>query len=1037
MNGFEEGDYIDHNLYSRQIGAFGIDTMKKLIKLKVLILGLRGLGIEVAKNIILSGPKEVCIFDKTIVSLEDLGCNFYLKEEDIKTKRRDEASLNDLKKLNPYTKVFILDADNNKIDNLFENFIKFNIIVITEFKAKDDLLKIDNFCRSNKIGFIYGLSLGLSGFLFNDFGIEHYIIDIDGKENKKYFCKEISNEEKAKVSVDEISEKIYLKTNSYVTFSGLQGMTELNNSKPIKILNKDGNILTLDIDTTSFGKYLKRGFISKSKIPIKKKYKSLKDRLEIPYEEKFNEQDYQKAGRNELLFICLKGLNEFYLKHNKNLPEINNYLHAQEMIQIIKEIYDKEKKKDLLWTEEIQSWDEKIVEKFSLWCRCEIPCLTSFLGGLISQEIIKFTGKYLPIDQWLFFDFFEAVEPLENGKLTKNIIDDRKIVENSRYNNLISIFGNEAFKILTKKNIFMIGAGAVGCEFLKNLSLIGFSSNEMNENNKNGIISVTDNDYISVSNLNRQFLFHQENINQSKSKCACNAAKTINKNLNLKSYTHLVCFENEYIFNDEFWMNQDFIICALDTIEGRKYIDNMCIKYDKILTDSGTNGVEGRFQVIIPYLTSCMSDKNYKIEYEPSCTLKSYPYKYEHCVEWSSSLFNDEFNLKINELNAFLDKNGRDLLNLNNIELKRNINKIYNYLILINEYEKHHDTQIFFDYSLFQFNILFRNEIEILFKINPKIINNEINSFWKDKKIPHIIDFDKNDPICILFIESYCKILCREFGIKYQSYNNLNMENHKKFYSEKEMDELGIDFIMEKINNIQLINLEQRIKSEMFEKDDFNNSHLDFIYSCSVLRARNYNIPDYDKNKTLLIAGKIIPSIPSINPILAGILSLQLIILSYTKDLKYLRKGIFDLCNNIFSLLPLSSPKIIEDEKNDQYLNQPIIAIPKTFNKWTKIKVKGSKTCQEFIDWIKLTYNVNANAIFVDNILIYQKFKTKNEKKSKEMNENLKNNIESIFFEKMKKSNVIKNYKNNILFLKINGKKDSNYVNMPLFQYEY
>lgn len=33
--------------------------MKKLIKLKVLILGLKGLGVEVAKNIILSGPKEV------------------------------------------------------------------------------------------------------------------------------------------------------------------------------------------------------------------------------------------------------------------------------------------------------------------------------------------------------------------------------------------------------------------------------------------------------------------------------------------------------------------------------------------------------------------------------------------------------------------------------------------------------------------------------------------------------------------------------------------------------------------------------------------------------------------------------------------------------------------------------------------------------------------------------------------------------------------------------------------------------------------
>lgn len=48
-NGFA-GDKIDTNLYSRQIGAFGIETMGKLIQLKVLIIGLRGAGIEVCSH---------------------------------------------------------------------------------------------------------------------------------------------------------------------------------------------------------------------------------------------------------------------------------------------------------------------------------------------------------------------------------------------------------------------------------------------------------------------------------------------------------------------------------------------------------------------------------------------------------------------------------------------------------------------------------------------------------------------------------------------------------------------------------------------------------------------------------------------------------------------------------------------------------------------------------------------------------------------------------------------------------------------------
>ena len=38
---------IDKNLYSRQIGTFGMETMGKLIKLDILIYGLRGLGVEI------------------------------------------------------------------------------------------------------------------------------------------------------------------------------------------------------------------------------------------------------------------------------------------------------------------------------------------------------------------------------------------------------------------------------------------------------------------------------------------------------------------------------------------------------------------------------------------------------------------------------------------------------------------------------------------------------------------------------------------------------------------------------------------------------------------------------------------------------------------------------------------------------------------------------------------------------------------------------------------------------------------------------
>lgn len=61
--------------------------------------------------------------------------------------------------------------------------------------------------------------------------------------------------------------------------------------------------------------------------------------------------------------------------------------------------------------------------------------------------------------------------------------------------------------ILTRRFvIFKVGAGAIGCELLKNFALMGLGAGE------GGHITVTDMDYIEKSNLNRQFLFRSQDI---------------------------------------------------------------------------------------------------------------------------------------------------------------------------------------------------------------------------------------------------------------------------------------------------------------------------------------------------------------------------------------------------------------------------------------------------------------------------------------------------------------------------------------------
>jgi len=111
--------------------------MNKIVNLRVLIIGLRGLGGETAKNIILAGPKEVSISDKNICNINDLGANFYLNDNDINKKTREDSCIDKLKELNPYVNVNIYNGSSNK------DMIKYNVIIITEIMKLDELYNID------------------------------------------------------------------------------------------------------------------------------------------------------------------------------------------------------------------------------------------------------------------------------------------------------------------------------------------------------------------------------------------------------------------------------------------------------------------------------------------------------------------------------------------------------------------------------------------------------------------------------------------------------------------------------------------------------------------------------------------------------------------------------------------------------------------------------------------------------------------------------------------------------------------------------
>ena len=1008
---------IDENLYSRSILTYGIDTIKKLSTMKVLIIGMRGLGVETAKNIILSGPEEVDIFDPSLTAMKDLTSNFFLSESDVGKVNRDEACLKKLSQLNSYVKVDILKVEQkNNIDEyikLFcEKLMKYNVVVFTELHPMYFIDKVDKECRVKGIKIIYGICLGLAGYVFTDFGPSYKIIDETGEEIQSYLVKSITKEKNGLVTIDNIqgTNNLNLGEGDYVYFKGVEGMTELNEKgREFQIQFEDYQSFRIG-DTTQFGEYKKGGIVYQIKKPKDMTYYDFSQRASMicDYLHPLCKADGTKNGRAELLYMALSGVHDFYLKNNCTLPELNNMEQAKSIVENVKKMYDMAKERKYPCYAEIQDFDEKVVLNVARWASSHITPICAFFGGIIAQEIIKTTGKYIPIDQWLIFDFFESVESLGD--------DIDRTLKNCRYDDQIAIFGNEIQKKIQESNMFMVGAGATGCEFLKNFAMMGFCT----EPNKKFV--VTDNDNIEMSNLNRQFLFRKEDIGKPKSEIAIKSVMKMNPSLKGEGLQLKVCEETEETFNEDFWSNQDYIIYAVDSVDARKYIDTKVVFHQKIAVDSGTLGTLAQSQIIIPYKTITYKDKapSGVVKTIPQCTLRHFPSLIEHCIEWSKDSFYGYFGDSLNQVKKFFN----DLNEFKEL-IKREGTAPYQ-LTKLEYLKKQIDIIVTKDIKkMCQFGVdcyteNFDHNIQQLLSIYPPdyktSINDKIVDFWSgSKRLPHPIKFNPKDDLCLNYVIKFVQILSHAFNIpltkedlskeniqkicedikipefikkqnmkidlddgndnnKNEEKNECLFEETEEMKKEREIAQKKMDEIMKELEKIKREDYDMsKINPEEFEKDHDENGHIDFIHAGANLRASNYQIDQCDRNKTKKIAGKIIPTVLTTSAAIAGVVALQLYATFKTSENKYFRETFFNLNSNYFYFSIPHEPIKTLDKAPDA-VNGAFKAVPEGWTSWDRIEIKGSKTCGEMCEYLKEKYQIIVDTIFIDKIMVYDTF---------------------------------------------------------------
>jgi len=149
-------DQIDESLYSRQLYVLGHEAMRKMAHSDILISGMKGLGVEIAKNVILSGVKSVTLHDEKVCEMSELSSQFYLNETHV-GRNRAEACVDRLAQLNAYVTV---SAYTGKLTRSFLS--KFRVVVLTD-SSLEEQLSISEFTHSQNIALIIASTKGLFG----------------------------------------------------------------------------------------------------------------------------------------------------------------------------------------------------------------------------------------------------------------------------------------------------------------------------------------------------------------------------------------------------------------------------------------------------------------------------------------------------------------------------------------------------------------------------------------------------------------------------------------------------------------------------------------------------------------------------------------------------------------------------------------------------------------------------------------------------------------------------------------------------------
>lgn len=957
---------------SRQMYALGKETQQRISRARVLLVGLGGLGVETAKNLVLMGVHELGISDRTPLRLEDCATNFAVHESDV-GRRRDEAARGYLAGLSISTDVHV-------VDDAWDAAVvaRYSVVVLTDCVSEAAAVRMDELCRgaATRPKFVWADSRGVSAFVFDDFGESHEVTDADGEVALSWMVASVTNDaDGGVVSLVEEGRPEFA-AGDLVRFSGVEddSMAALNSMGPVRVKEVTGRYtLRLDLDTSAMPTFRGAGYVEAVKQPVTLHFEPLATMLRAPGE--ILVTDWSKPGCERQALLAYRTL-----WAAGAVPRAHNAADADAFVARMRELNGTAQLVDAV--------AEPYARVFAMTAAGELPPVVTFIGGVVCQEALKAcSGKYTPVHQWMFYDAQEAL-PDNFVELPESEFAGANSGSSSKYDGVVRVIGRTLQQRLADLKVFVVGAGAIGCEVLKTLAQMGVATGSA------GVVHLTDLDSIERSNLSRQFLFRSGDVGKLKSETAVRAIEAMYPGIHMKAMSVRVGEETEDIFTDAFFSGLDCVVTALDNVKARRYIDARCVQTCRPLLDSGTLGPKGSTQDVVPHLTESYSSSSDPPEPTiPFCILHNFPNAIEHTIEWARDKFHGLFVAEPETINNYADRDDfAATLDENATVRLETVRTLYHDLVDARPATVADCVRwarvLFEDYFVNTVN-------KLLFSFPPDALTAEGVPFWlPPKKCPVPLAFDATNDLHRAFIEAAANLRAFNFGIpQVRNMSAADVEAavaglevpHFVGTQRQVLDEHGnltddagssseagssssssgvadeVAALMAKLPARATLGRHPATPAE-FEKDDDSNYHIAFINACSNLRASNYHIPTVDFQRTKFIAGRIIPAMISTTAVVSGLQCTELLKVVQKKPLASYRSAFVNLALPLFAFSePIACPvKQIREGW--------------TYTMWDKLTVQGDITMAELCKLFQTRYKVDVEMVTCGSALIFSTF---------------------------------------------------------------